>query len=326
MAALVANNASTLIASALAVGAASVGVTGGTGDLFPLVDEANDGNWFLVTLTKADTSEIVRCTKRIAGSDGLTIVRAQEGTTALAFDVGDSVELRLTAETINSFSTVALGTSATTAAKGDHTHTAPTWNSVTGKPTTFAPDLTGIAPALTGSLTKSEDADGVQLSWAKSADTVDFYEVWSSVTESDEYVLIGKVLSGDVSTSTVEMTDDGYDTSSTTVYYKVFAVNKGSYSNALSANITVSNTVLDPTNLIVVPVTGAYMVQYDLPNDPKLANVTIKKYAATTEAGANNEGAATAIYTGERDTFIYEVPSADATKYHKFWVSSNTRT
>ena len=186
--------------------------------------------------------------------------------------------------------------------------------------------LTGIAPTLTGSLSKSEDADGVQLSWTKSADTTDYYEVWSSVTETDEYILIGKVLASDVSTSTVEMTDDGYDTSSTTVYYKVFAVNKGSYSNALSANITVSNTVLDPTNLIVVPVTGAYMVQYDLPNDPKLANVTIKKYAATTEAGANNEGAATAIYTGERDTFIYEVPSADATKYHKFWVSSNTRT
>lgn len=183
-----------------------------------------------------------------------------------------------------------------------------------------------FAPTLTGSLSKVEDADGVQLSWTKSADTTDFYEVWSSVTETDEYILIGKVLASDVSTSTVEMTDDGYDTSSTTIYYKVFAVNKGSYSNALSANISVSNTVADPTNLIVVPALGSYTIQYDLPNDPKLANVTIKKYADTTESGANNEGSSTAVYTGERETFIYEVPSADADKYHKFWVSSNTRT
>jgi len=181
------------------------------------------------------------------------------------------------------------------------------------------------APILTGSLSKIEDADGVQLSWTKSANSVDYYEVWSSVTATDEYALIGKVLASDVSTSTIEMTDDGYDTSSTTIYYKVYAVHDGQYSNALSASITVSNTVSDPTNLIVVPVTGAYMLQYDLPNDPKLDNVTIKKYASTTEAGANNEGLATVIYTGERDNFVYEVPSADSAKYHKFWVSSNTR-
>ena len=185
---------------------------------------------------------------------------------------------------------------------------------------------TSVAPTLTGSLTSAESTGGVTLTWAKSADTVDYYEAWSSVTATDDHVLIGKVLASDITGSTVSLLDDGYETSSTTIYYRVLAVNKGQRSNVLSGSLSVSNTAADPTNMNVVPLTGAYYVQYDIPNDPKLANVTVKKYAAATAALADNESSATVIYTGDNNSYMFTVPSGDSTKYHKFWVTSNTRT
>lgn len=187
-------------------------------------------------------------------------------------------------------------------------------------------EVGGTTPSLSGSVTISEDNDGVQLTWSVSSDSVDYYEVWSSVGAANDFVLIGKVLASDLSGSTVSMTDSGYDTSSTTNYYKVFAIKNGLYSNALSASQTVSNTVSDPANMSVVPSTESFLVQYDLPDSPLLASVSIKKYAATTESAANNESAATTIFTGTRDSFAYAVPAADVSKYHKFWVVSNTRT
>jgi hypothetical protein len=200
------------------------------------------------------------------------------------------------------------------------TYSAGTGISLSG--TTFS--LT--TPSLSGSVTISEDNDGVQLTWSVSSDSVDYYEVWSSVGSANDFVLIGKVLASDLSGSTVSMTDSGYDTSSTTNYYKVFAIKNGLYSNALSASQAVSNTVSDPANMSVVPSTESFLVQYDLPDSPILASVSIKKYAATTESAANNESAATTIFTGTRDSFAYAVPAADVSKYHKFWVVSNTRT
>lgn len=90
---LLTNNAVSRLASSLTSGATALSVSAGEGAKFPA---PSAGSWFPVTLIKASGSlEIVRCTAR--SGDVLTVVRAQEGTSAQAFAAGDRAELRLTA-------------------------------------------------------------------------------------------------------------------------------------------------------------------------------------------------------------------------------------
>ena len=94
MAILFTNNSATNLASSITSGATSLTVTASTGALFP---NPTGGDYFLLTLIGISGSpiEIVKCTAR--SGDTLTIVRAQEGTTASAFTGGDQVQLRITA-------------------------------------------------------------------------------------------------------------------------------------------------------------------------------------------------------------------------------------
>ena len=100
MAQLFTNNASTTTASAITNVATSITLATGKGALFP---SPTGGDFFLVTLVgytgATETSwEIVKCTARTG--DVLTVVRAQEGTTAVAWAVGTVLELRVTAGTL----------------------------------------------------------------------------------------------------------------------------------------------------------------------------------------------------------------------------------
>lgn len=94
MARLYTNNAESTLASGIASGDTSLTVQSGDGALFP---NPSGGDYFIVTLYKKSTGdiEIVKCTAR--STDTLTVVRAQESTSAVAFLSGDPVELRPTA-------------------------------------------------------------------------------------------------------------------------------------------------------------------------------------------------------------------------------------
>lgn len=92
MAVLLSNNGAGVLASSIAAGATSITLQTGEGARFP---SPAAGDWFPITLLKSSGQfEICRCTAR--SGDTLTITRAQEGTTALAFSAGDRAELRLT--------------------------------------------------------------------------------------------------------------------------------------------------------------------------------------------------------------------------------------
>ena len=90
------NNASANIIRALTSTATSVSVTAGKGDLFPSLTE---GDYFYATLAGNNGLEIVKVTNRV--NDTMTIVRAQDDTTALSFDTGDLFELRIVAADFN---------------------------------------------------------------------------------------------------------------------------------------------------------------------------------------------------------------------------------
>lgn len=92
------NNAYSSLASTLLIAGTSMTVATGTGDRFPVVAGSD---FALVTIQDAaNRIEIVKVTARALGSDAMTIVRAQESTTALNWAIGDVVECRITAGSI----------------------------------------------------------------------------------------------------------------------------------------------------------------------------------------------------------------------------------
>ncbi len=90
------NNATTTLASSATSSATSITVADGS--VFPTL---NASDYFYLTLeTVANTArEIVKCTAK--NGNILTVVRAQDSTSASAFSVADKVELRLTAAGLN---------------------------------------------------------------------------------------------------------------------------------------------------------------------------------------------------------------------------------
>lgn len=94
-----ANNASSLLASAILSTDTTLTVSAGQGALFPTIPSGK-----IAEITLEDTSgniEVVYATGR--SGDTLTIVRAQEGTTAAAFASGSRVEMRVSASMLASF-------------------------------------------------------------------------------------------------------------------------------------------------------------------------------------------------------------------------------
>lgn len=96
------NNDTTTLGSALSSGATSLTVATGAGASLPNPNPAT-GQFFLLTLWGANNpsqnpNEIVMVTAR--SGDSMTIVRAQEGTTAQNWNVGDNVQLLPTAGTL----------------------------------------------------------------------------------------------------------------------------------------------------------------------------------------------------------------------------------
>lgn len=91
MSALYTNNASSTLASPASAADTSLTVKSGEGALFP----APTGSDYCY-LTLADSSKRVEIIKVTARSgDVLTVERGQDGTTALNWAAGDTVELRL---------------------------------------------------------------------------------------------------------------------------------------------------------------------------------------------------------------------------------------
>lgn len=89
------NNAFATLAASINSSATSITLTTGQGARFPTLGA---GDYFYATLIDTSNNlEIVKCTAR--STDVLTVVRAQESTTARAYNTGDRIEIRLTAQT-----------------------------------------------------------------------------------------------------------------------------------------------------------------------------------------------------------------------------------
>jgi len=89
------NNAFATLAAGINSSATSITLTSGQGARFPTLTASD---YFYATLIDTSNNlEIVKCTAR--STDVLTVVRAQESTTARAYSTGDRIEIRITAGT-----------------------------------------------------------------------------------------------------------------------------------------------------------------------------------------------------------------------------------
>ena len=102
MAVVFKNNAKTTLSAGITSSATSITVTDGS--VFPSL---SGGDVFFLTLDDLTNNEIVKCTNR--STDTLTIVRAQDGTTARSFSAGDRIEMRVVAALVNDLFTQASG-------------------------------------------------------------------------------------------------------------------------------------------------------------------------------------------------------------------------
>lgn len=90
------NNAIGYLASAISASDVTASLTAGNGASFPTLGA---GEYFYATITATSgVFEVVKVTAR--ATDSLSIVRAQESTSALAFAAGALVELRVTAQAV----------------------------------------------------------------------------------------------------------------------------------------------------------------------------------------------------------------------------------
>lgn len=93
MAVMLSNNASSTLSGSINTAVTVLSINADDATRFP---SPSPGDWFPVTLIDSSGNmEIMRCTGRSGGT--LTVLRAQEGTTAKAFPAGGRVDLRLTA-------------------------------------------------------------------------------------------------------------------------------------------------------------------------------------------------------------------------------------
>lgn len=90
------NNATSTITTAISASDVGLAVAAGTGSLFPTLGA---GDYFYATLVSSGgTYEVIKVTARVG--DTMTIMRAQEGTTAQSFASGSRIEARVTAASI----------------------------------------------------------------------------------------------------------------------------------------------------------------------------------------------------------------------------------
>jgi len=166
---LYANNAKSRLNTGVGTGDTTFTLNSGEGARFP---SPSGSDYFLVTLfTYNDTGEvnheICKCTSR--AGDILTVVRAQESTTARTWPSATPLELRVTKETLDKF--VAEGDSIGATSPSTGTFTALTANnslSVTGNIT-----VTGTVDG------RDVASDGSKLDGIESGATAD--QVWGEI-------------------------------------------------------------------------------------------------------------------------------------------------
>lgn len=187
--------------------------------------------------------------------------------------------------------------------------------------TGFQPTLeVPIAPT---SLVLTEEAEYVQVEFSLSV-IPDKVEIWASqISAVESFELIGVI----VSPSSSETLKDYSYLSSGTVYYKIYAIKYGIYSVPLTGNITTIYMLGNLTNVILNEDFNTFRLQWENPGDRRFKEVEIYYDAQEIEANLSETQAIVngVQYTGNDESFEYEIKAGDEDKFHQFWIKTLTR-
>ena len=151
-----ANNAVSRLSANITNSSTTINLIPGDGALFPLLGADEWHPATIIDMTGA--IEIVRVTAR--STDALTVVRAQEGTSARSFSANDRIEVRLTAGAVDSIQTAAQA--GVSALQGDVTTLQSSVAAVQGDVSTLQTDVNALESTVT-SLDASTDASVANL-------------------------------------------------------------------------------------------------------------------------------------------------------------------
>jgi hypothetical protein len=172
------NNATTTLASGITSSATSLTVSASSGSLFPTL---SGSDYFYCTLASSSGAiEIIKVTAR--STDTFTIVRAQDNTTASAWNSGDKVELRLVAASLNDLPKLDEANTFT-GANNYGTPASITLTNGTGLPLTTG--VTGILPAANGGTGTSTGYYGFKNRIINGAMVIDQRNAGASVTPTN---------------------------------------------------------------------------------------------------------------------------------------------
>ena len=175
-----------------------------------------------------------------------------------------------------------------------------------------------VAPGTPGLSTKATNGDGIAITFTAAANA-EYYEIWSSVGNTTSYGLVGKVDPSSVA-STMSYQDDTPITTGT-IYYRIYAINKGRYGTPLEFNHAFSYTVADPAVVNVVSTLNAFFITWEPSNSRLCSGYTVTHHASS---GTPAQGSGTTIYTGKNTVAVYSIPDGELDLNHQFWVTANT--
>jgi len=271
MATLFTNNASAAIASTISSSATSITVASGQGAEFPVLSGSDN-----FTATLVDTSnniEIVQVTAR--SGDTMTVVRAQEGTTARGYAAGSLLELRITASVLNNFAQISGAQTLT----GVKTFTSTIVGSISGNAATATTAAACSGNAATATL--ATNANGLlNTNWSASLTpttntfTGAIASTTLTVSATSVTVRLGSVISGTGVTASTQilnqLTSTGTAVASPT-YSSGGAI--GAYSFVVSSATSIvvgqlisgtglaSNTLVTAINGTTITLSNAFTVQ-----------------------------------------------------------------
>ena len=174
-------------------------------------------------------------------------------------------------------------------------------------------DTAPSAPSITSTSIVNETVEVVFSQSSTSG--IEYYEIWSD-GGTGSHSLIAKITEQDFASS-MSVVDVTF--SAGTVNYRVFAVKNGIYSAASTTSIAFTAPSLDVANLQVVPDLNVFHIGYNIPDSRFVDHVEI--YAdANASSSSLSRNNATIAYSGNGESFIYNISSSERDMFHQFWV------
>ncbi len=183
------------------------------------------------------------------------------------------------------------------------------------------------SPTIPTSLSLTEISNYIQISFTADDDN-DEYEIWASqISSSDNFDMIAIVKSDDFqgSPSAIIIIADNTYIKKSQIWYRIYAKKFGVYSSALTGTVTPTNDVGEVTGITTSSYYDSIALFWVNPEDRRLDEIKIYVDAQVVE-GNLDEGNGTLCYTGMDENFTYQIPTADLTKFHEFWINTYTKT